>query len=189
MATETAAQESVAQVPAPVKTSAKKTRTKKRVSKKPSPKKAAPKKKAAKKRAAKKPVAAKRSVAKKSTAKKSAPKKRQAKRPPVATVSKAQSIRDMAKVLGKKTRPRDIIAALAEKGIVVTSPQVTQTLKAAGFRRGRRKKAKTGIVTAKPSANGHGFDINELVKVKKLAEEIGGTAKVKELATALERLM
>jgi hypothetical protein len=156
--------------------------------KKPAKKKPVPKKKTAKKRAAKKPVAAKKSVAKKSTAKKSAPKKRKAKKP-AAIVNKAQSIRDLGKELGKKARPRDIIAALAEKGIVVSSPQVSSTLKAAGMRRGRRKKSKPGFVVPKPSVNGHGFDINEMVKVKKLAEEIGGMAKVKELAAALERLM
>ena len=95
----------------------------------------------------------------------------------------------MAKELGKKARPRDIIAALAETGIVVTSPQVSMTLKAAGLRRGRRKKAKTGVVAKTHSGNGHGLDLAELLKVKKLAEELGGTAKVRELAAALERLM
>ena len=37
---------------------------------------------------------------------------------------------------------RDIIAALKEKGVTVTSPQVSKTLKQAGFKRkGRRRKA------------------------------------------------
>jgi hypothetical protein len=115
--------------------------------------------------------------------------KKRKKAPASNGVTKAQSIRDMAKELGKKARPRDIIAALAAKGITVTSPQVTQTLKAAGLRRGRRKKAKTGVVATKPSANGHGLDLAELLQVKKLAEQLGGPAKVKELAAALERLM
>ena len=188
MTSETATQESVAQVPAPVNTLTKKTTSKKPAKKKSAPKKAAPKKKTAKKRVVKKPVAAKKSVAKKSTTKKAAPKKRKAKKQPVPTVTKAQAIRDMGKELGKKARPRDIIAALAENGITVTSPQVTQTLKAAGLRRGR-KKAKSVVVATKHSANGHGLDLAELLKVKKLAEEIGGTAKVRELAAALERLM
>ena len=104
-------------------------------------------------------------------------------------VNKAQAIRDMGKELGKKARPRDIIAALAAKGISVSSPQVSTTLIAAGLRKGRRKKSKSVVVAPKHSANGHGLDLAELLKVKKLAEEIGGPAKVKELATALERLM
>ena len=53
-------------------------------------------------------------------------------------VNKAQAIRDAAKKLGKKVRPKDIIAALAADGITVSSPQVSSTLKAAGYRRTRR---------------------------------------------------
>jgi hypothetical protein len=33
------------------------------------------------------------------------------------------------------------------------------------------------------------FDINDLVQVNQLANELGGTAMLKELATALERLL
>jgi hypothetical protein len=41
------------------------------------------------------------------------------------------------------------------------------------------------------ASNGHEhpFNLNELVLVKKLAEQLGGTARVKEVASALERLM
>jgi arginine repressor len=117
----------------------------------------------------------------KTTTRKTAPKKN--------GTTKAQSIRDIAKELGKKARPRDIIAALAEKGITVTSPQVSMTLKAAGMRRGRRRRKVVAAVAVKRhSGNGHGLDINELVQVKKLADQLGGTAKLKELAAALERL-
>jgi hypothetical protein len=189
MATE-ATQETVAQEPAPPKTSVKKARSKKRLPKKAAPKKGAVKKKVAKKRAGRKPVAAKKSVAKKSVAKKASPKKRKAKRKPASTkINKAQSIRDMANELGKKARPRDIIAALAEKGISVSSPQVSTTLKAAGLRRGRRRRKVVEAVAPRHSTNGHALNINELVEVKKLAEKLGGTAKVKELASVLERLL
>jgi hypothetical protein len=124
-------------------------------------------------------------------AKKSAMKKRKTKKQPSANgVGKAQSIRDTAKELGKKARPRDIIAVLAEKGISVSSPQVSKTLKDAGLRRGRRRKKVVAAVAAKQhSGNGQGLDIHELVQVKKLAEQLGGTGKIKELATALERLL
>jgi len=102
------------------------------------------------------------------------------------TVNKAQAIRDEATVLGKKARPRDIIAALAAKGITVSSPQVSSTLKAAGLRKGRKPKGT--LTAAVPSSNGHGISINELLLVKKVAEQVGGISKVKELAIALERL-
>jgi hypothetical protein len=124
-------------------------------------------------------------------AKKSAPKKRKSKKQASSNgITKAQSIRDMAKELGKKARPRDIIAALGAKGISVTSPQVTTTLKAAGLRRGRRRRRVVPTVAANQhSRNGQGLDIHELVQVKKLADQLGGAARVKELAAALERLM
>ena len=122
-------------------------------------------------------------MAKTSTAKK------RKKAPASNGVTKAQAIRDMGKELGKKARPRDIIAALAAKGISVSSPQVSTTLKAAGMRRGRRKKAKSVVVATNHPSNGHGLDLAELLQVKKLADQLGGAAKLKELAAALERLM
>ena len=207
MATETATQDSAAPEPAPVKPSAKKSRRKKQDVKKPAAKKSAAKKKlagkqvaakksavkkkSAKKRPAKKPGVAKKAVAEKSATKKSVPKKRKPKKPSASHgTTKAQAIRDSFEELGKKARPKDIIAALAEKGIKVTSPQVSITLKAAGLRRGRRRKKVRGMVaTAKPSVNDHGFAIDDLVKVKKLADELGGTAKLRELAAALEKLV
>jgi len=123
-------------------------------------------------------------MAKKSTG----TKKRVAKKPAkkAGTVNKAQEIRDAAKELGKNPRPRDVIAALAAKGISVSSPQVSSTLKAAGLRKGRRK-PKVTMTAAVPSSNGHGIDLRELLLVKKLSEKLG-TSKLKELVGALERL-
>jgi hypothetical protein len=124
-------------------------------------------------------------------AKKSAPKKRKSKKQRSSDgMTKAQSIRDTATELGKKVRPRDIIAALGAKGITVSSPQVSTTLKAAGLRRGRRRRKVAAAVAARQhSGNGQGLDIHELLQVKKLAEQLGGTGKLKELAAALERLI
>jgi hypothetical protein len=168
--------------PAAKKTAVRKASAKKSRATKSAPKKSAAKKKVNKKRAAKNPVAAKKSVSKKS-----APKKQQTKKQPASTAtSKAQSIRDTAKELGKKVRPRDIIAALAEKGITVTSPQVSTVLKAAGMRRGRRgRKSK-----AMASRNGkeHVLNSYDLLQVKKLATMLGGTDKLKEAVAALEQL-
>ena len=96
------------------------------------------------------------SVAEKTTVKKSAPTKRKVKKQPASTgTTKAQAIRDTAKELGRKVRPKGIIAALAEKGITVVSAQVSTVLKAAGLRRGRRRKKVVAVVAPKPSSNGH----------------------------------
>jgi hypothetical protein len=95
------------------------------------------------------------SVAEKATVKKSAPTKRKVKKQPASTgTTKAQAIRDTAKELGRKVRPKGIIAALAEKGITVVSAQVSTVLKAAGLRRGRRRKKVVAVVAPKPSSNG-----------------------------------
>ena len=74
----------------------------------------------------------------------------------VAQVNKAQRIRDVAKSLGKKVRPKDVIAELAEEGIPVSSAQVSTTLAAAGYRRKRRGK-KTAAATVAHSGNGNGL--------------------------------
>ena len=55
-------------------------------------------------------------------------------------INKAQRIRDVAKSLGRSVRPRDVIAELAKEGIKVSSPQVSKTLRDAGYRRSCRGK-------------------------------------------------
>lgn len=61
--------------------------------------------------------------------------------------TKAELIRDeiaRRKAAGETTiRPRDVIAALAEKGVTVTAPQVSVTLKTTGEKTGAAPKAKT----------------------------------------------
>jgi hypothetical protein len=185
------------------KAAAPKRATKKSPKKKPSAKKVTRKvvatkrsgKKKVSTKARSKPAPAQKSAAKKVKKRKPAPMKRRTKKrkttkpSSVNGINKSQAIRDAAKEIGGKPRPRDIIAALAARGITVVSAQVSTVLKAAGLRRGRRrKKSLMAVVAPKAASNGHALNIGELVKVKKLADEIGGTAKLKELATALERL-
>ena len=115
------------------------------------------------------------------------PKKVVRKRTKNGGTTKAQAIRDMAKELGKKARPRDIIAALAAKRIVVTSPQVSMTLKSAGLRKGKRRRK--GAAVASSNGQNHSVNLDHLLKVKKLADQLGGTSQIKEAMAALERLM
>src|SRR5262245_34940955 len=91
--------------------------------------------------------------------------------------SKAQAIRDTAKELGKKARPRDIVAALAAKGITVASAQVSTTLKAAGMRRGRRRKKEATAKEVAKNGRSHALSIADLFKVRELATKLGGTSK------------
>ena len=90
--------------------------------------------------------------------------------------NKAQAIRDEIKSRGKKVRGRDIVAALAAKGITVAPSQVSNALKAAGFRRVRRGKIAKAAAPAKPDKRREvELDLNDLIRTKKLADQLGGT--------------
>jgi hypothetical protein len=185
----TEAQPSIKKHPRAKTKAARKRVTKKRSNKKRSAKRKSPKKQSAKSITSRMP--AKRTAAKMSAPKKRPTKKRKSKKQPVPiTINKAQAIRDAAKDIGGKPRPKDIIAALAAKDISVSSPQVSMTLKAVGLRKGRRQRKVLVQVASKPrSSHGQMFNINDLLQVKILAKELGGTAMLRELAEALERLV
>ena len=89
--------------------------------------------------------------------------------------NKAQAIRDEIKSRGKKVRGRDIVAALAAKGITVAPSQVSNALKAAGFRRVCRGKIAKAAAPAKPDKRREvELDLNDLIRTKKLADQLGG---------------
>jgi 23S rRNA pseudoU1915 N3-methylase RlmH len=101
--------------------------------------------------------------------------------------SKAEHIRQTAKQMGKKVRPKEIIAALKEQGVVVTSPQVSSTLKAAGYRRKRRgSKAASGATTTAASANG--LTLNALVAAKEFIHKAGGIKAAEAAIHAMKKL-
>jgi hypothetical protein len=78
-----------------------------------------------------------------------------------AGLSKAQAIRDAAEKLGRKVRPKDIISALAAEGMTVSSPQVSATLKAAGYRRSRRAgRGMAARTTARSAASGRSIEVS-----------------------------
>jgi hypothetical protein len=84
---------------------------------------------------------------------------------PAGQINKAQRIRDVAKTLGKKVRPKDVIAELAKEGVGVSSAQVSTTLSAAGYRRKRRRKQLAPAAAVNP-ANGNGLDLNALIAAR-----------------------
>jgi arginine repressor len=101
-------------------------------------------------------------------------------------VNKAQKIRDVAKTMGKKVRPRDIIAVLAKEGIKVSSAQVSTTLRAAGFRRKRR--GKKGAAAAAHPATGNGLSLDALLAAKALIAKVGGIEAAQEALAAMKKL-
>jgi hypothetical protein len=103
------------------------------------------------------------------------------------STSKAQAIRDTAKALPKPLRPRDVVSALAEKGITVSSAQVSTTLRAAGMKRRRRRKAKGVAETAATKPNG-ALTAKDLFAVKEFAKQFGGVKRASEALDLLRQL-
>jgi len=101
--------------------------------------------------------------------------------------SKAQAIREAAQTLGRKVRPKEIIAALAAQGITVSSPQVSATLKAAGYRRksrGRRA-ASAGSAAANRSVE---VSLDHLLAAKALADKLGSVEAARKAIDVLTKL-
>ena len=105
-----------------------------------------------------------------------------------ASVNKAEEIRKAAKELGgKKVRPKDVIAALAAKGITVSPPQVSATLKAAGYRRIRRHKA-TASPKAHHASRNADVSLDHLLAVKALVNKLGSLEAAKKALDVLAKL-
>ena len=115
-----------------------------------------------------------------------------------AEMSKADAIRDAIARLGRKARPRDVIADLSEKGVTVTSPQVSGLMKKMGIKRRRRRGGRgagEGAATATatrgakrgPRATG-GLSAGDLLDAKRLADQLGGVEKLKKALDVLEQL-
>src|SRR5580698_1746942 len=111
-----------------------------------------------------------------------ATKKRRPRTPKNGSINKAEEIRKAAKEIGgKKVRPKDVIAMLASKGITVAPAQVSSTLKAAGYRRIRRKGRPAGVSgKAKSShAEPNGLTLEHLLAAKNLIAKIGSVEAAK----------
>jgi hypothetical protein len=100
--------------------------------------------------------------------------------------SKAELIRQTAKSLPKPIRPRDIIAALKEKGVDVSYPQITSALKAGGFHRRRRRNKGVGAASQSPTANG--LNLDALLAAKALIAKVGSVEVAEEALRALKKL-
>ena len=104
-------------------------------------------------------------------------------------LNRTEMIRQTAQTLGKPVRPRDIIAALKDKGVTVSSTLVSKTLAAAGFRR-RRRRRRAGASTEARQTNSVGGSLNldALIAAKALIEKVGGVENAQAALSALKRL-
>ena len=93
--------------------------------------------------------------------------------------TKSQAIRDYL-ATNKKAKASEVVAALAEKGISVSTPMV-YSLKA---------RKKMGTRRRKAEANGHtvGLSISNLLAAKKLVDTVGGIEQAREAINALAKL-
>lgn len=109
------------------------------------------------------------------------------------SVNKAEEIRKAAKDMGgKKVRPKDVIAALAAKGIAVSSPQVSSTLKAAGYRKTRRQGRPVGSTNKAKAAAHHeanGLTLEHLMAAKALIAKLGSVEAAKKALDAMAKLV
>jgi transposase len=112
-------------------------------------------------------------------------KKAAGKRASSSELSKAQMIRDVAKELGKKVRPRDVVAKLAEQGVKVAPAQVSIVLSQSGYRRKRRGKKAAAVAPASPS---NGLNVEALIAAKALIAKVGSVKVAEEALNVLKKL-
>jgi hypothetical protein len=84
--------------------------------------------------------------------------------------SKAQAIRDALTHLGRRSRPRDVIAHLKAGGVVVSPAQVSAVRKV--FRKHGGFKRSAGGSAARTNGDG-GIAIEHLIAAKRLADQVG----------------
>jgi arginine repressor len=100
------------------------------------------------------------------------------KKPARGVTSKA--IRDYL-TAHKKAKPKEVIAALAEQGVTVTGPMVSNMKTRMKLSRRRKKVART-------SGEVSGFSLQSLLAAKKLVNAVGGFQQAREVVNALEKL-
>lgn len=107
-----------------------------------------------------------------------------------AAPTKADHIRRVAQGMGKRVRPRDVIAALNAEGISVSFAQVGQVLKSLGMRRrrGRRPGTARSMRPMAAASAAETISLQALIAAKRLADQLGGVQAAKQAMDALARL-
>lgn len=109
-------------------------------------------------------------------------------------VNKSAEIRGTFRSLGKQARPKDVVAALAEKGITVSSAQVSMVRFNMKAKKAARKAAAPAVVapTSKPiatrSKSTSAISGQDLIEAKRLADELGGVERLKAALDVLAQL-
>ena len=102
-----------------------------------------------------------------------------------AEVNRSQAIRDLLKEK-PDIKANDAVTALAEKGITIkTSLFYIVKGKVAGSKKRRRKNTKAAVKIVAASTSGNGDALGVILKIKKLAAELGGIGALKSLVDVL----
>src|SRR5262245_17378744 len=100
-------------------------------------------------------------------------------------INKSEEIRQLIKV-NPKISSKDAVAALQEKGIKISENLYYYVKGKVKGRRGRRKKAQTMVASVAANTGRPRSDAVALIlKVKSLAEDVGGMRNLKALIEAL----
>lgn len=105
-------------------------------------------------------------------------------------VNKSAEIRSTFRELGKKARPKDVVAALAEKGITVSPAQVSMVRFKMKTRRAAEKAAVATAPTSREPTTGspEKFSGQDLIEAKKFADQLGGMERLKAALDVLAQL-
>ena len=93
--------------------------------------------------------------------------------------TKSQAIRDYLSA-NKKAKATEVVAALAEKGVTVSTNMVYNLKARKKMGRRRRKAESNGQVV--------GLSITNLIAAKKLVDTVGGVEQAREAINALAKL-
>ena len=99
--------------------------------------------------------------------------------------NKSQAIRDTVVELGKKSRPRDVIAKLKAQGIDVSAALVTNVM----ARSGRRQKRTTRTAGAGRAVCADNLTMESLLSAKQLLDQVGSVAEAKRALDVLAKLI
>lgn len=102
-----------------------------------------------------------------------------------AGASKAEQIRQVAKGMGGRVRPRDVIAQLAQQGVTVSSAQVSTVLASMGMKRRRRGRRPAAAVVESVTST---LTLDSLLAAKRLVNQLGSVEAAKTAVDALAKL-
>jgi hypothetical protein len=97
-------------------------------------------------------------------------------------VNKSEEIRQLLRA-NPKMPAKEVVSTLAGKGITVAETLVYFVRGKMKGRKGRRKKARQMV--SKVAATGNSDPVATILKVRRLAEEVGGIKKLKALVDVL----